>query len=144
MKILENTFSWNGEIFIFHFRKLENVFRKFWKTTKISFLIYIEVRKQKIFISLKNLWKVNEPNAFSKFSFSVENFLGKLKIFPQPNAPLIIKKIYFRFLLTLPFIIIKNTDIFQIPKMLVKLLLRTIEDEKWKTIIYQKNESLCF
>ena len=81
MKILEKTFGWNSGVFIFHFRKLENVFRKFWKTTKISFLIYIEVGKHKIFIFLKNFWKLNQRDAFSKFSFSLENFLGTLENF---------------------------------------------------------------
>ena len=88
MKIFENAFGWNCAVFISHFKKLENALRKFWKTTKISFLTYIEVRKQKIFIFLENIWKLNEPNAFSKFSFSLKIFLEKLKKIRQPNAPL--------------------------------------------------------
>ena len=93
MKIFENAFGWNGEIFIFHFKKLENALRKSWKTKKISFLTCIKVRKQKIFIFLENLWKLNEPNAFSKFSFSLKIFPEKLKKFRQLNAPLFWMKI---------------------------------------------------
>ena len=51
----------------------------------------MEVRKWKIFIFLKNFWKLSEPNAFSKFSFFEENFHEKLENFSQPNAPLIIQ-----------------------------------------------------
>ena len=89
MKILENAFGWNGGVFIFLFRKVGNAFRKFWKTTKISFLIYIEVRKQKIFIFLENFWKLNETNVFFKISFSLKIIPGKLEIFSRPNAPLV-------------------------------------------------------
>ena len=92
MKILENAFGWNGGVFIFHFRKLEIEFRKFWKTTKYSFLIYIEVRKLKNFIFLKNFWKMNEPNVFSKFSFSIEFFLENWKIFHNQTHPKLRKK----------------------------------------------------
>ena len=72
----ENVFGWNGGVFIFYFRK-------FGKTIKISFLIYIQVRKQKKFIFLENFWKLNEPNVFSKFWISLENF-------PRPNASLVV------------------------------------------------------
>ena len=41
----------------------------------------------KIFVFLENFWKLIEPNRFSKFSFSVENFSGKLKKKLEPNAP---------------------------------------------------------
>ena len=40
----------------FHFiilEKLENAFRKFWRTTESNFLIYIEVGKQKFLFSWK-------------------------------------------------------------------------------------------
>ena len=60
---------------------------KIWKTVKITFLIYIQFGKLKIFIFLENFGKLNEPNAFSEFPFFLENFPRKLEKFPQPNAP---------------------------------------------------------
>ena len=72
---------WNCGVFIFRFRKFENAFRKLWKTTKISCLIYIEDRKWEIFFFLKTFENWVKQMHFLNFLFNF--FFEKLENFPH-------------------------------------------------------------
>ena len=77
MKIVENAFVLYDGVFIFHFRKLENMFWKFWKTTQISFIIYIEVQKTENFHFLGKLLKTYE-NSMNQTCFLSFHFPWKI------------------------------------------------------------------